>query len=70
MTTKQQQKNQTTGYPKCQLNIKNVLPKYENFKRKIVTQRTKVQNEFNKEIEIERIEITEEKNELKETFAR
>ena len=51
-------------------NIKDVSPKYENFKREVVTQQSKSLKDFNNKTEKEQIRITEEINELKERFAR
>ena len=62
--------NTDNGLYEIPTNIKNVSPKHEVFKREIVTQQSKVQKDFNNKIEKEQIKITEEINELKETFAR
>ena len=59
------------GLPKIPTNVKNVSPKRENFKREIVTQQFKVQKDLNNNNEKNKqTKITEEINELKETFAR
>ena len=60
--------NTDNGLYEIPTNIKNVSPKHEVFKREIVTQQSKVQKDFNNKIEKEQIKITEEINELKETF--
>ena len=62
--------NTGNGLSEVPTNIKNVSPEYKDFKREIVTQQSKAQKDFNNKIEKEQIKITEEINELKETFAR
>ena len=62
--------NTDSGLYKIPTNIKNVSPKHEDFKRETVTQQSKAQKDFNNKIEKEQIKITEEINELKETYAR
>ena len=62
--------NTDNGLYEIPINIKNVSPRHEDFKREIVTQQSQAQKDFNNKIEKEQIKITEEINELKETFAR
>ena len=62
--------NTNNGLYEIPTNIKNVSPKYEDFKRDIVTQQNKARKDFNKKIEKEQIKITEQINELKEIFTR
>ena len=64
MTTKQTTENTDNRLSEISTNIKNVSPKHENFKREIVTQQSKPQNDLNNKIEKEQIQITEEMNEL------
>ena len=62
--------NTSNGLYAIPASIKNVSPKHEDFKRETVTQQSRAQKNFNNKTEKEQIKITEEKNELKETFAR
>ena len=62
--------NTDNGLSVIPTNINNLSPKHENFKTEIVTQQSKAQKDFKNKIEKEQIKITEEMNELKDTFAR
>ena len=58
--------NTDNGLSEIPTNIKNVSPKHEDFKNRS----TEAQKDFNNKIGKGQIKITEEVNELKETFAR
>ena len=62
--------NTDSGLYEIPTNIKNVSTKHEDFKKEVVTQQSKAKKDFNNKIEKEQIKITQETNELKETFAR
>ena len=61
--------NRDNGLSKTPANIKNETPRHDDFKREIVTQQSKAEN-FDNKIEKEQTKMTEEINELKDTFAR
>ena len=60
--------NTDNGLYEIPTNTKSVSPKHEGFKREIINEQSKAQKDFNNKIEKEQIKITEEINELKETF--